>query len=279
VSSRGKLALVAIAVIGVVLGLWLGFCGRTSTGSHDAGVVIAVDAGQVAMLEPPKIVDAGTVAIAPVDAGEAPSAEMPLVAPQVRGHRESSSGGAHQKIVRAETPKPEKPKEEPKPKEPEVHDAGTVVAAVVDAGTAPPAATKIARVDMQPDAMPSDPITIAYTDQLSTWLKLTQVRVFVDGKRVADEHNVNGIDLTKSRVLYSGGVFPGAHQVRVESVYFGKGNGVFSYMEGYRFRVPQMTVVQVPDGKKLRVDAVAYDKGALEQWENRPAMKLDVKVE
>jgi hypothetical protein len=274
VSSRGKLALVALAVLGVVIGLWVGVCGRGSA-SHDAGVIIVDAAGSVA-ITPPKIVDAGEVAVAPVvvDAG---AAEMPVVAPKDHGRRERSTGAAHEasgakeRVARAETPKPEKPKEAPKP---EVHDAGTPV---VDAGTAAPA--KAARVDMQPDAMPSDPITVAYTDQLSTWLKLTQVRVFIDGKRVDDEHNDNGIDLTKARVLYSGGIFPGTHQVRVESVYIGKGNGLFSYMEGYRFRVPQMTVVQIPEGKKLRVDAVAYDKGALEQWENRPAMKLDVKVE
>ena len=277
-SPKAKLALVTIAVVAVAVGLWLGRCG---THAPDA----VVDAGAVAVAPPP-VVDAGAVVAAPtvVDAGQkvvevvdAGEHEMPIVAPKSNAHPHA--------IAKAE-PKHEEPKhEEPKIEAPKVADkpadavdAGpppVVDAGVVDAGVV----THITRKDLEPEAMPSAPITIAYTDQLASLLKLTQVRVFVDGKRVAEEKNDNGIDLTKTKQLYAGDVFPGTHQVRVESVYFGKSNGLFSYMEGYRFRVPQMAVVVIPAGKHLKVDAIAYDKGALERWEKRPAMKLDVALE
>jgi hypothetical protein len=147
-------------------------------------------------------------------------------------------------------------------------DAG---AAVVDAG--PP---KAAHVDMKPEAMPSAPLTVAYTDGVSTWLKLTQVRVFVDGKRVADANDDKGIDAAKARNFYEGALFPGTHQVRVETLYIGKPNGVFGYMEGIKIKLRKMTLVEAKDGKTAHVDAVAYDKGALQEFATRADMKLTV---
>jgi hypothetical protein len=273
-SSRGKVGVGLIGIIAVVLGIALGrTCGHASPIIVDAGVVAVapriVDAGV-------NIVDAGEVALAVVDAG--PAIPLVALAPE---HAPRQAHASHASKPRDEekakpAAKPDQPSEKVAEKAPEVHDAGVVVAAaVVDAGSAP-VPPKPLREDMKPDAMPTAPVTVTFTDQLSAWLRLTQLRVFVDGKRVTDQHNEAGIAATAATTVWSGSLFPGAHQIRVETVYFGKSNGLFSYMEGYRFRVPAMEVVQLVDGKSTRVDAVAFDKGALQQWENRPGMRMTV---
>ncbi len=288
------LAFAVIAVVAVVLGLLIGrACSRTSesndAGNADAGDVGAgdadagdLDAGVAEAVGDAGAADAGGLVEAVVDAGAA----IALVAPVGPTH--------HGRRARAEEPVDNKPVDN-KPvestavaKEPvvvdageaeAVHDAGVAAAAhgVVDAGVADAGTARAAHQDLAPEPLPSAPLTVRYTDEVSAWLKLIQVRVFVDGKRVTDANDQTGIDARKARVFYEGTVFPGTHQVRVETLYVGKANGLFSYMEGIHIKVRGMTLVHPAEGKPAHVDAVAYDKGALQQFENRAGLRITVR--
>lgn len=269
VKDRRFLAFALIAVIAVVLGLLLG---RSSCCAQPETPPAFVDAGTAA-LGPP---DAGVAVALATDAGE--EAPLPVVAP-------SPSSPEHDRVTHASTHTPtERPPREKREKPPKP-DKVAVVAEKPDAGFAPePAAVvdagppkRVEHKDLEAEALPSAPLTVTYTDGVSAWLLLTQVRVFIDGKRVTDEHSATMIDATKGKTFYEGKLFPGTHQVRVETIYVGKPNGVFGYMEAYHPKLRAMVVVEVAEGKTARVDASAYDKGAMEQWENRWGVKIVAK--
>lgn len=142
---------------------------------------------------------------------------------------------------------------------------------VVDAGVANADAT---RRDRAPDALPSAPLVVTYRDEL-TWLKLVEMRVFLNGKRVVDDKPTDANRPARGeRKLFETRVFPGHHQVRVETVYTGEDSGIFNYMSSVRVRMREMIVVEVDASNGAQVTAHAFDRGALEPWEKRPSLKL-----
>jgi hypothetical protein len=153
-----------------------------------------------------------------------------------------------------------------------------VVAPVVDAGSAP-AATSAAsasavRPELAADAMPSAPLVIMYRDDLS-WLKLIELRVFLNGKRVIDDKPTDANRPARGeRKLFETRLFPGHHQVRIETTYMGEDSGIFDYMSAVRVRMREMIVVEVDATHGATVQAHAFDRGALEPWEKRPGLKL-----
>jgi hypothetical protein len=103
-------------------------------------------------------------------------------------------------------------------------------------------------------------------------LRLVQLDIYVDGKRVVQQKNAEGLKIEGAALMHHGSLFPGTHQVRVELVYTGK-PGLFSYMEAYKFKLRPMTLVNVSADKPVRVKAVAYDRGAQYEFESRPDLK------
>ena len=144
--------------------------------------------------------------------------------------------------------------------------APTVMPASSDAGVvvAPVAAPLVEKVGAS-----SLPLSIAYRDELS-WLKLVELRVFIDDKRVLDEKQPQA---KRERTLLQTRVSAGEHQVLVEAAYVGE-SGIFGYMDAYRIKLRQMVTVDA--AKDARVLAHAFDRGALQAWEKRPALKLSV---
>jgi hypothetical protein len=160
--------------------------------------------------------------------------------------------------------------EPPTPPPPVIVDAGTP-SMVVDAGVARVASTPAERA---PDALPSAPLVVMYRDEL-TWLKIVEMRVFLNGKRVVDDKPSDGNRPARGeRKLFETRVFPGHHQVRIETTYVGEDSGIFAYMNDVRVRMREMIVVEVDATKGARVLAHAFDRGALEPWEKRPGLKL-----
>nr|WP_235216824.1 dihydrolipoamide acetyltransferase [Archangium violaceum] len=86
-------------------------------------------------------------------------------------------------------------------------------------------------------------------------------------------------ELSKSREfeIFSGRLVPGQHQVAVRLVYRGHGFGVFSYLEGYRFKVQSSYTFNAEPGKVTTVRVVGFEKGGVTtDLQDRPAVRYDI---
>jgi hypothetical protein len=72
---------------------------------------------------------------------------------------------------------------------------------------------------------------------------------------------------------------PVQHQIAVRLVYKGRGYGVFSYLEGYKFTVTSSYTFNAEPGKVTNVKVVGYEKGGLTtDLKDRPAVRYDVEI-
>lgn len=88
-------------------------------------------------------------------------------------------------------------------------------------------------------------------------------------------------DLAKREELeiFNGRIVPGQHQIAVKLVYRGHGYGVFSYLEGYRFKVQSSYTFNAEPGKATTVRVVGFEKGGLTtDLQDRPAVRYDIET-
>jgi hypothetical protein len=109
---------------------------------------------------------------------------------------------------------------------------------------------------------------------------LESVAYALDGAPIFTKVDRNG-DLANRQELdiFNGRIVPGQHQIAVRLVYKGRGYGVFSYLEGYKFTVTSSYTFNAEPGKVTNVKVVGYEKGGLTaDLKDRPAVRYDVEV-
>ncbi len=109
---------------------------------------------------------------------------------------------------------------------------------------------------------------------------LESVTYALDGAPIFTKVDKNG-DLANRQELdiFNGRIVPGQHQIAVRLVYKGRGYGVFSYLEGYKFTVTSSYTFNAEPGKVTNVKVVGYEKGGLTaDLKDRPAVRYDVEV-
>ena len=109
---------------------------------------------------------------------------------------------------------------------------------------------------------------------------LDSVAYALDGAPILTRTDKDG-DLSKRPecAIFNGRIVPGQHQVAVKLVYRGKGFGVFSYLEGYKFTVSSSYTFTAEPGKVTTVKVVGYEKGGITtDLKDRPAVRYDVEV-
>ena len=109
---------------------------------------------------------------------------------------------------------------------------------------------------------------------------LDSVAYALDGAPILTRTDKDG-DLSKRPEfeIFNGRIVPGQHQVAVKLVYRGKGFGVFSYLEGYKFTVSSSYTFTAEPGKVTTVKVVGYEKGGITtDLKDRPAVRYDVEV-
>ena len=80
--------------------------------------------------------------------------------------------------------------------------------------------------------------------------------------------------------VFNGRIVPGNHQLSVQLNYRGRGYGLFSYLEGYRFKVRSSYTFKAEPGKALVVKVVGYERGGIiAELKDRPAVRYDVDVQ
>jgi len=118
---------------------------------------------------------------------------------------------------------------------------------------------------------------ITFKNDLSSAFRMTGATFVLDGAvqyNKTDESENSALAAQKEIPVFSGSIPPGDHTLQIVLRLRGHGYGVFSYLRGYKFQVPSSHTFTITEGKTLKLDVVAWEKGdvttALEQ---RPAIR------
>lgn len=122
---------------------------------------------------------------------------------------------------------------------------------------------------------------LVHKNEMGSSFYLESVSYALDGAPVYTKVDVDG-DLEKREEfeIFNGRIVPGNHQIAVQLVYRGHGHGLFSYLEGYKFRVQSSYTFNAEPGKVNTIKVVGFEKGGLTaELKDRPAIRYDVDVQ
>jgi hypothetical protein len=122
---------------------------------------------------------------------------------------------------------------------------------------------------------------LVHKNEMGSSFYLESVAYALDGAPIYTKVDVDG-DLEKRSEfeIFNGRVVPGNHQVSVQLVYRGHGYGLFSYLEGYKFKVQSSYTFNAEPGKVSTIKVVGFEKGGLTaELKDRPAVRYDVDVQ
>jgi hypothetical protein len=122
---------------------------------------------------------------------------------------------------------------------------------------------------------------LIHRNEMGSSFYLESVAYALDGAPIYTKVDVDG-DLEKREEfeIFNGRVVPGNHQISVQLVYRGHGFGVFSYLEGYKFKVQSSYTFNAEPAKVNSIKVVGFEKGGLTaELKDRPAVRYDVDVQ
>jgi hypothetical protein len=119
-----------------------------------------------------------------------------------------------------------------------------------------------------------------HRNEMGSSFVLESVAYALDGAPIFTKVDVNGdLDKREELEIFNGRIVPGQHQIAVRLVYRGHGYGLFSYLEGYKFKVQSSYTFNAEAAKVTTVKIVGYEKGGLTaELKDRPAVRYDVEV-
>ncbi|MDP3235226.1 MAG: dihydrolipoamide acetyltransferase [Myxococcales bacterium] len=118
---------------------------------------------------------------------------------------------------------------------------------------------------------------IYHRKEMSPQFVLESVAYALDGAPIFTKVDTND-DLNKREEfeIFNGRIVPGNHQIAVRMVYRGAG-GVFSYAEGYKFKLQSNQTFTAEGGKITTVKVVGYEKGGITaEMKDKPAIRYDI---
>lgn len=119
-----------------------------------------------------------------------------------------------------------------------------------------------------------------HRNEMGSSFVLESVAYALDGAPIFTKVDVNGdLDKREELEIFNGRIVPGQHQIAVRMVYRGHGYGIFSYLEGYKFKVQSSYTFNAEAGKVTTVKVRGYEKGGLTtDLKDRPAIGYDTEV-
>jgi hypothetical protein len=121
---------------------------------------------------------------------------------------------------------------------------------------------------------------LVHRNEMGSSFVLESVAYALDGAPIFTKVDADG-DLNKREEfeIFNGRIVPGPHQIAVRLVYRGHGYGVFSYLEGYKFKVQSSYTFNADAGKVTSVKVVGFEKGGFTtDLKDRPAVRYDIEV-
>lgn len=122
--------------------------------------------------------------------------------------------------------------------------------------------------------------TLYHRNEMGSTFQLESVAYALDGAPIFTKVDNNG-DLAQRQEfeIFNGRIVPGQHQVAVRLVYRGHGYGLFSYLEGYKFKVQSSYTFNAEAAKVTTVKVVGFEKGGLTtDLKDKPAVRYDIGV-
>jgi hypothetical protein len=119
-----------------------------------------------------------------------------------------------------------------------------------------------------------------HKNEMGSSFVLESVAYALDGAPIFTKvDNQGDLDKRDEFEIFNGRIVPGQHQIAVRLVYRGHGFGVFSYLEGYKFKVQSSYTFNADAGKVTSVKIVGFEKGGITtDLKDRPAVRYDVEV-
>jgi hypothetical protein len=120
-----------------------------------------------------------------------------------------------------------------------------------------------------------------HRNEMGSSFVLESVAYALDGAPIYTKVDVDGdLDKREEFEIFNGRIVPGNHQISVKMVYRGHGYGVFSYLEGYKFKVQSSYTFNAEAGKQTTVKIVGFEKGGITtDLKDRPAVRYDTDVQ
>jgi hypothetical protein len=119
---------------------------------------------------------------------------------------------------------------------------------------------------------------ISFQNDLSSAFRLTGALFVLDGAvqyNKQDESDDSALASQKDIPIFIGSIPPGDHTVQIVLQLRGNGYGVFSYLKGYKFKVPSSHSFTISEGKTLKLDVIAWEKGDVTtDLTDRPAIRF-----
>ncbi len=122
---------------------------------------------------------------------------------------------------------------------------------------------------------------LVHRNEMGSSFVLESVAYALDGAPIYTKADQDGdLDKREEFEIFNGRIVPGNHQVSVKLSYRGHGYGVFSYLEGYKFKVQSSYTFNAESGKSTSIKIVGFEKGGFTtELKERPAVRYDVDVQ
>jgi hypothetical protein len=119
---------------------------------------------------------------------------------------------------------------------------------------------------------------ILHRNEMGSQFVLESVAYALDGAPIYTKVDDNGdLDKREEFELFNGRIVPGNHQIAVRMVYRGHGYGIFSYLEGYKFKLQSNQTFNAEGGKVTTVKVVGYEKGGITaDIKDKPSIRYDI---
>jgi hypothetical protein len=119
-----------------------------------------------------------------------------------------------------------------------------------------------------------------HRNEMGSSFAIESVAYALDGAPIFTKVDVSGdLQNRKEFEIFNGRIVAGQHQIAVKVVYRGHGYGVFSYLEGYKFKVQSSYTFNAEPAKVTTVKIVAFEKGGFtSDLKDRPAIRYDIGV-
>ena len=103
---------------------------------------------------------------------------------------------------------------------------------------------------------------IVHVNQMGGKFLLSKAVYTLDGGVIFDREDIDGsLSNQEEVVLFDGPIAPGDHEIRVALLFRVGSVGVFTYAEGYKFKVDSRYVMKAVDGRLNELRIVSLDKG------------------
>jgi hypothetical protein len=119
---------------------------------------------------------------------------------------------------------------------------------------------------------------IFHRNEMGSQFILESVAYALDGAPVFTKVDAQGdLDKREEFEIFNGRIVPGNHQIAVRMVYRGHGYGIFSYLEGYKFKLQSNQTFNAEAGKITTVKVVGFEKGGITaDIKDKPAIRYDI---